>query len=212
MTNRNINRSKSKAASVQKRLTWLLHFAEFTEAQIMSLPKNELLQLRHEAWCFPECTITEGGDEELSIGAVVGLAIKLGSGLRALMRGEPWLNSVGPTKLYLRLKNNQAERRYISSHTDGFWLEAIELIATHSRRLRRCQRGTCRKLLAANKRQRFCSSACSQAMRTERFLTNHSRDELSAKRHARYIEQIRRQKGQAVAKKVRRRRAVVPSD
>jgi hypothetical protein len=206
VTSRNIVESGGKAASAHKRLNWLLNFASRSEFQIKSLPENELRRLRHEVWCFPERNITQGGDDDLSIGIIVRLASRLGLGVNALMRGEPWLHSVGPVKLYLRLENQRADWRYITSHADGFFLEAVELIAAHAGRLRRCPREDCQKLFAANKRQRFCSSACSQAKRTERFLANHSRGELSAKRHARYVEQIKQQKGLPVAKKIRRRR------
>jgi hypothetical protein len=206
LTGRNIVDSRAQAAVAYQRLTWLLNFAERSESQIKSLPEDEFRRVRHEVWCFPERTMTYGGDDELSISSIIQLAFRLRSGLKSLMRGQPWLHSVGPAKLYLRLKNPGVERRYITSHADGVFLEAVELIAAHAGRLRRCPRETCRKLFAANKRQRFCSSLCSQAKRTERYRANHSRAELSANRHARYVEQVRQKKGLAFAKKVRHRR------
>jgi hypothetical protein len=210
VTSRNIVESGGRVASAQKRLTWLVNFAERSESQIKSLPGDELQRLRHEVWRFPERTMTHGGNDELSIGSIVKLANTLESGLDALMRGEPWLCPVGPATLYVRLERKAAVRRHIASHTDGFLLEAVELISAHAGRLRRCPREGCQKLFAANKRQRFCSPVCSQATRTERFLANHSRGELSAKRHARYVERVKRQNGLAVAKKVRRRGADAP--
>ena len=115
------------------------------------------------------------------------------------------MSRIGPAKLYLWRKDGKAQRQYIASHLDGFLSEAYELVAAQVKRLRRCERSQCRKLFAANRRQVFCSSQCSQLQRTERFLANHSREELRDKRHARYIEHIKREKGSAVAGKVQQR-------
>ena len=111
---------------------------------------------------------------------------------------------IGKAKLYLRLKDGKAQRGYITSHSDGFLLEACELVAAQAKQLRQCERSQCRELFAANKRQVFCSSRCSQMQRTERFLGSHSREELSDKRHVRYKEKIKKEKGLAVAVKVQR--------
>jgi hypothetical protein len=198
-------RMRQGQRSDRERLAWLLKFSEYSESQIKILPELTLRRLRSEVWRFPEHAMTQGGDEDLSCAQIGQLASKIGAGLRALIRGEPWMPRIGKAKLYLRLKDGEAQRRYITSHSDGFLLEACELVAAQAKRLRLCERSQCRQLFAANKRQVFCSSRCSQMQRTGRFLANHSREQLSVKRHERYKEQIKKEKGPAVAGKVLRR-------
>lgn len=200
--------SRQAQRSDRERLTWLLKFSENSESKVETLSNLALRRLRSEVWRFPEHQMTEGGNDALPDAQIGQLAGKIAAGLRALMRGEPWMPRVGPAKLYLRLEDGKAQRCYIASHSDGFLLEACELIAAQAKLLRLCERSQCRKLFAANKRQVFCSSQCSQVQRTERFLANHSGEELSNKRHKRYIEHVKKEKGPAVAGKVQQRRRV----
>jgi hypothetical protein len=167
---------------------------------------EELEQLRFDVWNFPVSAVTHDDPRALSAGAIAKLAGSVSSGIRALLRSEPWQLRVGATTFYLDLKNGRPYRRYIANHGDGFLLEAQELIAAGAKRLRECRRLECRRVFVANRRQIFCSPGCAQEERTDRYLAKHTREELSEQRHARYVKNVRRTKGFAVAKKVRRRR------
>jgi hypothetical protein len=186
------------------RLTWLLEFASLA-GSIAALSPEELQRLRSQVWTFPERTMTTGGLHDLSAAQLARLAGEVGHGVRALIRGEVWRSRTRSVTLHLHIQGGRATRRYIAEHLDGFLIEAHELIAAEAKRLRQCPRSDCGKIFAANKRQVFCSLLCSQNERTERFLATHSEEELSEKRHARYVAWIQRTKGPAVAKKITRR-------
>ena len=188
----------------QERLVWLLGFAD-RAGKLSTLHGRALERLRFEVWSFPMRIMTYGDQNELSLARIAELAARVSHGVLALVKGEAWQSRIGSMTLYLQLEDGRPLSRYRASHVDGFLVEAYELIAAEAKRLRQCQRNECQKVFAANRRQVFCTPRCAQDQRTERFLTKHSDEELSARRHARYVEQIRRTKGDAVAKKVRRR-------
>jgi hypothetical protein len=191
----------------RERLAWLLEFAN-REGSIRALPDEELQQLRLEVLGFCERTMTSGSTHTLSAARLSKLSGEVAHGIRALIRRrEPWLPRIGSMTLYLNLNGGRAIRQYIAEHLDGFLMEAHELIAAEAKRLRQCVRKDCRKVFVANKRQVFCSLACSQDERTERFLDRHSEQELSERRHSHYVAWVKRTKGPAVAKRIRRRQA-----
>jgi hypothetical protein len=194
-------RSLGKA---RERLSWLLEFAS-RAGSIGGLSPEELHRLRSRVWAFPERMITTGGLDGLSADRLARLASEVAHGVRALVRGEVWQSRVRSVRLYLHLHAGRATRQYIAEDLDGFLIEAHELIAAEAKRLRQCPRSDCERIFVANKRQVFCSLRCSQNERTERFLATHSEEELSEKRHARYVAWIQRTKGPAVAKKIARR-------
>lgn len=195
---------RSRRASAYDRLVWLVDFA-YCSGLIATLSGEELDGWRSRVWSFPLRTMTHRNSDDLSARLIAELANEIGHGIRALMRGEPWLPRIGPLTLYLDLKDGKPHARHIANPKDGFLLEAHELIAAEGRRLRRCRRAKCRKVFVANKRQVFCGAQCSQQERTERFVNKHSSRELNERRHHRYVELVRRTRGPAVAKKVRRR-------
>jgi len=190
----------------RERLVWLLEFAN-RAGSINALSEKELQLLRLEIWEFCERTMMRGGLDDLSAARLVNLSGEIAYGIRALIRGEPWSLRIHEMTLYLHLKGGRITKRYIAAHRDGLLMKAHELLAAEARRLRQCLRQDCRKVFVANKRQVFCSLGCSQDERTERFLDRHSEQELSERRHARYIAWVKRAKGAAVAKKIRRRQA-----
>jgi len=206
LTKRNSKHGSSRRIKrlERKRLAWLVGFGRLTGNKISMMNDAELERLRFEVWSFPVRALTHD-DETMSKDRIVWLAAKIGSGLGALMRGDAWQPRLGSITLYLRWNGDREHAAYVADHVDGFLLEAFELIAGNWRRLRRCQRSECRRMFAANKRQAYCSSSCSQLERTKRFLQRHSRKELSDRRHARYLEQVKRTKGPAVARRVGRR-------
>jgi len=190
----------------RRRLRWLLQFAE-RAGSLAALHKAELEGLKSEVANFPRSMMTAGDRQDLSASAIGRLASKLSSAIRALRRNEPWPLRIDTITFYLDVKNGQPYRRYIASHTDGFLLEAQELIAAGARWLRDCRRLKCQRLFVANRRQIFCTPACAQDQRTARYLANHTPKELSDQRHVRYVNSVRRTKGAAVARKIRRRPA-----
>jgi hypothetical protein len=195
---------RSQLRTRHRRLVWLLSFAD-QAGQLATLDGRALERLRFEVWSFPVRIMTSGGHDELSGARIADLAAKVRHGIRTLLRGETWHSPIGSQTLYLTLKDGRPHSRYSARHVDGFLVEAYELIAAEAQRLRQCQRSKCPKVFAANKRQVFCSPRCAQDQRTERFLMKQTKEERSARRHARYVAQIKRTKGDAVAKKVRRR-------
>jgi hypothetical protein len=208
MTKRNSRRGGSRRTSRSEleRLSWLVSFGALTRNEISMMHDTELERLRFEVWSFRVLALTHGDLETLSKDRIAQLATRIGSGLRALMRGEAWRPRLDSITLHLYWNSKGAHTGYIANHLDGFLLEAFELFASQWRRLRRCQRSECQRIFAANKRQAFCSASCSQLERTKRFLQRHSRKELSERRHERYVEQIKRTKGPA--RKVGRRAVV----
>lgn len=188
----------------RERVTWLLGFAE-RAGSINTLSGGELQLLRSQVWDFSGRMMTSGSAQELSAANLARLSGEVWHGIRALIRGEPWRSRVRSMTLYLDVNGDRATRRYIAKHRDGFLIEAHELIAAEAKRLRQCLRKNCRRIFVANRRQVFCSLSCSQDERTERFLTSHGEEELSERRHARYVASIRRTKGPAVAIRIRRR-------
>lgn len=207
MTKRNSRRRGSRRTkrSERARLVWLVGFGGLTPKEISTMPDTELQRLRDKVWGFPVRAITRGDSETLSKDRIAQLATNIGAGLRALMRGEPWQERLNSITLYLARSGERARTRYLAEHRDGFLLETFELLASQWTRLRKCQRSECRRIFAANKRQAFCTARCSQLERTKRFLQRHGREMLGERRHARYVEQIKRTKGPAVARKVVRR-------
>jgi hypothetical protein len=190
--------------TLRHRLTWLLDFAVRAK-QMAGLRGEELKRLQLEVWRFPMSAMTQDDRQALSGAAIAKLARSLDSGIRGLLRNEPWQLRVAATTFYLDLKNGRPSRRFITSQADGFLLEAQDLIAAGAQWLRECHRRECRRVFVANKRQIFCTPGCAQDERTERFLARHTREEFSEQRHARYVKKVRRTKGPAVAQKVRRR-------
>lgn len=189
--------------SERQRLLWLVAFGALTRNEIAKLSEFQLARLRSQVWSFPYRTMTLGSDDTLAPKKIAELASKVGAGIRALMRGDPWRPKIGSITLYVALRNEQAQLRYIADHWDGFLLEAGELIASEGKRLRKCAHGVCQKVFVANKRQTFCGERCAQIERAERFRRRHGSKALSERRHERYVKKVRRTKGDAVARKVR---------
>jgi hypothetical protein len=190
----------------RERLVWLLEFAT-RAGSIRALSDKELQLLRLKLWEFCERMMTCGGPDDLSRARLANLSGEIAHGISLLISGQPWLSRIREVKLYLDLKGGQPIKRYIAAHRDGLLMKAHELLAAEGKRLRQCLRQDCRKVFVANKRQVFCSLVCSQDERTARFLDRHSEQELSERRHARYIAWVNRTKGAAVAKRIRRRQA-----
>jgi hypothetical protein len=190
----------------RERLAWLLEFAN-RAGSIRALSDEELQLLRLQLWEFCERMMICGGPDDPSAARLANLSGEIAQGIRLLIRGQPWLSRIREMKLYLDLKGRRPIKRYIAAHRDGFLMKAHELLAAEAKRLRQCLRNDCRNIFVANKRQVFCSLSCSQDERTERFLSRHSEQELSERRHSRYVASIKRTKGPAVAKKIRRRQA-----
>jgi hypothetical protein len=190
----------------RERLAWLLEFAD-RAGSIRALSDEELRLLRLQLWEFCERMMTCGSPDDLSAARLAKLSGEIAHGIRALVRGDPWRPRIHEMTLYLDLKGGRSTKRYIAAHRDGFLMKAHELLAAEARRLRQCLRQDCRKVFVANKRQVFCSLGCSQDERTERFLDRHSEQELSERRHARYVAWVKRTKGAAVAKRIRMRQA-----
>ncbi len=75
-------------------------------------------------------------------------------------------------------------------------LSVFRILEAEGHRLRRCLE--CKeKIFIAMKRQAYCSVHCSQSARTRRYFENHSKEELSRKRHARYRRSLERKPGQS---------------
>ena len=85
-------------------------------------------------------------------------------------------------------------------------LEACaRLLEAEGGRVARCARSGCGRLFVKVKRGAYCSKRCSQSMRTSRFRSSHSKEELSEARHRAYKAKVRKQRGPAMAGKVSRR-------
>jgi hypothetical protein len=85
-------------------------------------------------------------------------------------------------------------------------LEACaRLLEAEGGRVARCARSGCGRLFVKVKRGAYCSKRCSQSMRTSRFRSSHSKEELSEARHRAYKAKVRKQRGPATAGKVSRR-------
>jgi hypothetical protein len=194
----------------RERLSWLLEFANLASS-MRSLSDRELQLLGNRMSGFCEGLITAGDADELSATRLAKLSAEIASGIRSLIRGESWLSRIREMNLYLDLSGSRPTKKYIAAHLDAVLIKAHELLAAEARRLRRCPRQDCEKIFIANKRQIFCSLACSQQERTERFLDRHSEQELRERRHARYVAMVKRAKGAAAARRIRRHHTRIPS-
>jgi hypothetical protein len=201
--NRTDGKLTGSLSLMRDRLRWLIRFGRLTRCEIAALSERQRQELRQTVWRFSQ-RMTSGGDDDLSIAQITELATTIGSGMRALMRGEPWSFPTGRLRFSLQLNGPKAERSYVASHKDGFLLAAFEVIASQAKRLRQCEWHDCNNLFAATRRQIFCTIACSQSARNARFLSRHAAEERRDKRHAHYVRQVRKLKGAAVAKKVKR--------
>src|SRR5690242_17131501 len=112
---------------MRDRLRWLISCGRLSPSRIAALSERQQRELRHAVWRFSE-KMTLGGEEDLSISEITKLAITIRSGMRALMRREPWSFGTKPLRFSLRLNGRNAERSYIASHIDGFLLEAYDVI------------------------------------------------------------------------------------
>ena len=63
----------------------------------------------------------------------------------------------------------------------------FQILEKEGHRLRKCPECEERKVFVRIKRGEYCSLACSQHARQRRYFASHSKEEMSKRRHARYI-------------------------
>ena len=73
---------------------------------------------------------------------------------------------------------------YVVAWPDAFWFAALKLLEHYGTSVRRCAR--CGRLFIRTKRQEYCTPACSQNTRSQRWYESH-RDDVLERRHESYL-------------------------
>jgi hypothetical protein len=164
----------------------------------------------------------EIGSKPLPADRLAALAETVGEALRFLCdahpeeggpeyRSAPWYRAPAwrfDTSRFGHLDRAIETRTFRTYYTGGlpsvFVMAVMDLLAAEGWRIAKCAWGSCGKLFVRRKRGAYCSRACSQKARTERY-----RDAQGAKwkekRHAYYVRQVEKLRGRAVAKRVKMR-------
>jgi hypothetical protein len=90
-----------------------------------------------------------------------------------------------------------------------FRMAALDLLIAEGQRVAQCSYRPCPNLFVRRKRGAYCSKRCSQRARTLRYYEKHPLKERSEKRHAWYVEKVRRKCGPKTV--VRRNQRVTPN-
>ncbi len=93
-------------------------------------------------------------------------------------------------RVMLLAKGEYIERIDCAEWPDSFWLTVIETLENSGHRLARCLRPECQRLVVKTRRQRYCSSSCSQMVRSHRWYQAH-RPEAQRRRREAYAKEVK---------------------
>ena len=194
------------------RLKWLLDFAQRKPEDLLRFSADALGKLDSEITVFH---LREGYDLEGGVGphpatrtaeAIAEIAVLVRGGIRQFMASQGWRFSI--VRLTRLLRRNSRLNRIVGVRTasspDRILMAAADLLEREGLRIKQCAWPGCIRLFVKRKRATYCSPRCSQRARMQRFRLRHQ-NELAERRHRYYIEQVRRERGNHVAKLVRSR-------
>ncbi len=103
------------------------------------------------------------------------------------------------------LKNEgQLERSILAEWPNSFWIAVVEILEDSGHRLARCLRPACQRLIVKTRRQLYCSSSCSQMVRSHRWYEVH-RPEAQRRRREAYAKEVKAKYPRAKIKTIRPR-------
>ena len=216
----------------EEAVSWLLEFANL-DLDNISAGFKYMLWLDIKAFCVPLLNRTEDGyniedrvrmevdqyppftdltdseKQEDSFKIVTEIQIALRERLDSLFAanatsGIAEFPELTASFVLYRHRDNRIEKNVQSTVTDLFFLRTIELLLSMAERIRNCGNSSCQRPFVANKRQAYCSRKCSQQVRTARFRGKEDPEEVSKKRHEKYVK--RQEKKLSGKVKVQRRK------
>jgi hypothetical protein len=197
-----------------ERLRWLLRFSSRTRKELAAATQAALVALEAEVWAFAlfvgargEMT-TRDPDSPPLPSDIADLAEEVARGMNVLCSPEPHLNTgwvVEPSKFgnWFRRITPDFRSWYGGNYRPVFLMAASDLLTAEGHRIASC--GHCSQLFVRRKRGAYCSTACSQKARTDRYRAALGEERWREKRHGHYVRLIEQQKGKKVAAKVKMR-------
>lgn len=153
------------------RARWLV---EFSERDLRNLRAREWVKLRRQVHSFRSRPAQRLWSDvpaipRLTGGEILEFQAHVKAGLQRLAEGRPWW--IAPKISYgLRITGGCLEADVVAtSHGDFSTFEVFETLNAERHRFRFCER--CQRPFIARKRQIYCTSRCSQAVRTRRHRT-----------------------------------------
>jgi hypothetical protein len=133
----------------------------------------------------------------LSIDDLRALQPRLREGLTALFPSEAWQPPLqwdpkfAIESIEIARGTHEFGLIYVVAWPGAFWFAAVKLLEHHGTSVERCQR--CARLYVRTKRQTFCSAACAQRARSQKWYARH-RDDVLDRRHETYRAKHPKQK------------------
>jgi hypothetical protein len=193
-------------------LKWVLKFAQRKREDFFHLSAEETEQLEAEiyAFCHTKDYEPKGGvgprPARLFAQGIAEIADPVLRGIRQFIAPQGWRFSIG--QLSRLVKRNPKRNKIVgvkqAEVPDLVLITTADLIESEGLRIKACARSGCKRFFVKVKRGAYCGKSCSQKARNQRFRTKHH-SELTERRHRYYVAQIRRERGDAVARKVKRR-------
>lgn len=173
-----------------ERLQWLL---DFMRRDLDGLGKGDLLNLHDDfhAFTFRSGVRTSWGDpykEGFTLEQRKKVQEEIQSIIGAVVSGQTCNYELPAQRIIGRRRKDGRVVVILKGgdlHTQVLSMME-EILKAEGHRLKVCPESQCQRVFAAVKRQAYCSVHCSQSARTRRYFENHSKEELSKKRKARY--------------------------
>lgn len=135
------------------------------------------------------------------------LRAKLKDGLDGLYRGGgevPAVWRIGPLRGFSIALEDSGDTLFTANKDDALLLRTIEALRGNIDSVRKCPRSGCGRLFVPVRRQRYCSTQCSQQVRFERFRSKLEPERWREWRHQQYVRTVAKTKGAKAARHVRR--------
>jgi len=172
----------------ESRLRWLLKFAATDNFEGMSSPKFERLRREVSEFAALNASSFETIDNPVSRKTARRLAVWVGDGLRAYVRGTSWDL---PQMSIARSVIPKGDRpSYNGLWNDTFSMSAADTLQAVGKLLKVCAAQGCGALFVKRKRRIFCSEKCSGRERMRRFQEDAKR--YKAKRRKYYLTALER--------------------
>jgi len=201
----------------RQRLEWLLDFVYLLDERSTAFAESERAQLIYDLAFF---TGRADPFRLPSPESIAAIATEVRTAIENLLTCNRWVvhlsGNSGLTREIVpravsragRMRLAGFESSYFSQDfRNAFLINAADAVEAEATRLGKCARKGCGRIFARHRRASYCSSSCSQKERDSRFRQRHTRTELSRRRHDYYKKRIARERGPAVAEKVRSRTA-----
>jgi hypothetical protein len=184
------------------RLRWLLDLIQVPSEQLEKYSRKETRYLSDRLAILSN--ISPGTFRPLGSSDISKLLNEVSEGIRGLRAGKPWDVTVN---LNVRVDPRQRSASgiglyYTRDLSSALRWSVVQFLEFHRGRIAECTAPGCRRLYVKRKAARYCSTRCSQRVRSSRYYDRHS-TELSERRHDLYVRQLKREKGAAI--KIQRR-------